>query len=83
MRADRAVEPTKSENITATWRRSAVSRGDASTGAEPGVAVGLGIEELAAVPERRDAKLLQVLRRQARKNRLVYLVLAERSLILS
>jgi hypothetical protein len=25
MRADRAVEPTKSENITVTWRRSAVS----------------------------------------------------------
>ena len=22
MRADRAVEPTKSENITVTWRRS-------------------------------------------------------------
>ena len=25
MRADSAVEPTKSENITVTWRRSAVS----------------------------------------------------------
>jgi hypothetical protein len=25
MRAERAVEPTKSENITVTWRRSAVS----------------------------------------------------------
>jgi hypothetical protein len=25
MRADKAVEPTKSENITVTWRRSAVS----------------------------------------------------------
>jgi len=25
MRADRAVEPTKSENITVTWRRSARS----------------------------------------------------------
>jgi hypothetical protein len=31
MRADRAVEPTKSENITETWRRSAVSCG--ATGA--------------------------------------------------
>jgi hypothetical protein len=30
-----------------------------------------------------DAKLLQVLRRQARENRLVYVILAERSLILS
>jgi hypothetical protein len=27
MRADRAVEPTKSENITVTWRRSAASCG--------------------------------------------------------
>ena len=27
MRAERAVEPTRSENITATWRRSAVSCG--------------------------------------------------------
>ena len=33
MRADSAVEPTKSENITVTWRRSAVSLGDASTSA--------------------------------------------------
>jgi hypothetical protein len=28
MRADRAGEPTKSENITVTWRRSARSSGD-------------------------------------------------------
>ena len=41
-----------------------------------------GIEQLHAVPERRDAKLLQVLCRQARKNRLVYLILAEGRLIL-
>ena len=27
MRADSAVEPTRSENITVTWRRSAVSWG--------------------------------------------------------
>ena len=37
---------------------------------------------LTAVPERRDAKLLQVLGRQARKDRLVYLVLAECRLVL-
>ena len=30
MRADSAVEPTKSENITVTWRRSAVSLGAGS-----------------------------------------------------
>ena len=29
MRAERAVEPTKSENITVTWRRSARSSGEA------------------------------------------------------
>ena len=29
MRADRAVEPIKSENITVTWRRSARSSGRA------------------------------------------------------
>src|SRR6516162_4520625 len=34
------------------------------------------------MPERRDAKLLQVLVRQARQNRLVYVILAECCLIL-
>ena len=34
-------------------------------------------------PSDRDAKVLQVLCRQARKDRLVYLILAERRLILS
>jgi hypothetical protein len=33
MRAERAVEPTRSENITVTWRRSALSLGDAPTAA--------------------------------------------------
>ena len=35
---------------------------------------GDGIEELAAVPKRGDAKLLQVLRRQVRQDRLVYVI---------
>ena len=34
MRAESAVEPTKSENITVTWRRSAVSWGFGSADAE-------------------------------------------------
>jgi hypothetical protein len=35
MRSERAVEPTKSENITVTWRRSAaVSRAGAAVVAE-------------------------------------------------
>ena len=37
---------------------------------------------LTAVPKRRDAKLLQVLCRQVRKDRLVYLILAEGRLVL-
>jgi len=40
------------------------------------------VEQLHPVPECCDAKLLQVLFRQARKNRLVYLILAECRLIL-
>jgi hypothetical protein len=40
MRADSAAEATKSVNIIVTWRRSAVSRGDASAVAGQGVAVG-------------------------------------------
>ena len=36
MRAESAVEPTKSENITVTWRRSAVSCGATVTAAAVG-----------------------------------------------
>jgi hypothetical protein len=42
-----------------------------------------GFEQLEAVPECRDAKLLQVLFRQARKNCLVNLIIAECRLVLS
>ena len=41
-----------------------------------------GLQQLHAVPECCDAKLLEVLFRQARENRLVYLVLAECRLVL-
>src|SRR5262245_65850492 len=41
------------------------------------------IEQLHTVPKRRDAKLLEVLFRHARKNRLVYVILAECRLILA
>ena len=40
MRADRAVEPTRSENITVTWRRSARSSGAALGGADVVASVG-------------------------------------------
>ena len=94
MRADSAVEPTRSENITVTWRRSARSSEGRSAdwawlrrrtrlAARIAAQSSDGIQQLATVPERRDAKLLQVFRCQAWKNRLVYLVLAERSLVLS
>ena len=87
-RADRAVEPTRSENITVTWRRSARSSGcalealdvvAASTEAPARVVTQSsdGIQQLHTVPKRRDAELLQVLVRQARENRLVYVILAE------
>ena len=96
MRADSAVEPTKSENITVTWRRSARSSGEAlgvldevAASAEGACALAslrraaIASRSFTAMPECRDAKLLQVFRRQVRQDRLVNLVLAERSLILS
>jgi hypothetical protein len=42
-----------------------------------------GIQQLHAVSKRRDAKLLQVLVRQTRENRLVYVILAEDRLVLA
>ena len=94
IRAESAVEPTRSENITVTWRRSARSSG-VMLGAADVVAsstggglvpasvrrVAIASSSLTAMPNCCDAKILQVLVRQARKNRLVYLVLAERRLI--
>src|SRR5215467_5586208 len=96
MRAESAVEPTRSENITVTWRRSARSSG-AALGVLGVVFRSLerrlsalvaaqssdGIQQLHAVAQCRDAKLLQVLVRQARQDRFVYLILAECRLILS
>ena len=79
MRAESAVEPTRSENITVTWRRSARSSGDtlAAPDAVAASAEGAccarfgaksryGIEENTTMPECGDTKLLQVLSRQAR-----------------
>jgi hypothetical protein len=43
---------------------------------------GDGIQQLHPVPKRCDAKFLQVLVRQARENRLVYVILAEDRLVL-
>ena len=76
MRAESAVEPTKSENITVTWRRSARSSGEAlgvldavvaSTGGRLTARVVTqssdGIEEYPAMTNGTDADFLQVLLR--------------------
>src|SRR5215472_12145898 len=90
MRPDSAVEPTRSENMTVTWRRSARSSGCA-LGALDAVAASVeGVLPLASLrraaieasilrrcPKRRYAKLLEILRREVRKDSLVYLILAE------
>ena len=95
MRADSAVEPTKSENTTVTCRRSARSSGgalgvlDLAAAAAEGPATPASVRRAAIAsssftrcPKRRDAKLLQVLVRQTRKDRLVYVILAECRLVL-
>jgi hypothetical protein len=48
MRADRAVEPTKSENMTVTWRRSARSSGGAFGALDAVVASTDGVLPLAS-----------------------------------
>ena len=95
MRADSAVEPTKSENITVTWRRSARSSGGAL--GPLGVVVG-ALGDPAALVSPRSAAMASnsftrcpieatpssfSVVRQARKNRHVYLVLAECRLVLA
>ena len=94
MRADSAVEPTKSENITVTWRRSARSSGEAlgAPGAifrsleGPGALVSLRRAAMASRSLRRwpsavTPSSLRFLRRQVWEDRLVYLILAEYRLI--
>ena len=79
IRAESAVEPTRSENITVTWRRSAVSTGcDVAGGAAATKArgrsfqrpeVGNGAKQFAAMPERRNANLFEVLIGQVSEDR--------------
>ena len=95
MRAESAVEPTKvgehHRDLAALgavfWRGAwGTRRGRCVNGGRLAARVVTqssdGIEQLHAMPECGDAKLLQVLCRQARKNRLVYLILAECRLVL-
>jgi hypothetical protein len=49
MRAERAVEPTKSENMTVTWRRSARSSGETLGVLSAGAASAVGAFALASL----------------------------------
>ena len=61
MRADSAVEPTKSENITVTWRRSARSSGGTLVAVDVVAASAEGALPLASV--RRAAMASRSIRR--------------------
>jgi hypothetical protein len=67
------------------WCRSRCYRGSRRYCFRAGVSAQRcnGVKQLQPMPDCRDAKLLQGLVRQTRKDRLVYLILAERRLILS
>ncbi len=55
MRAERAVEPTKSENMTVTWRRSAVSTERGVAGAVVAMATGASTASSLAIARSIDA----------------------------
>ena len=80
MRAESAVEPTRSENITVTWRRSAVSWGFGSVNAGCGDAgaapasSAIAAQHLAPMSER-YADLFKIMIRQMGKHRNVDVVI--------
>ena len=76
MRAERAVEPTRSENITVTWRRSAVSGGLGSVTAWTCDVDG------AAPITKDDAEVFQVLIGQVAKDRKINAVFSKTSRVL-
>src|SRR5271166_2222719 len=81
-----AVDPTRSQNITVSWRRSAWAGAGAGGGTDAGVAVraGAGAAALsAAMADRGHADGDQVVGRQVRQNVSVDLIVAERRLVLS
>ena len=60
MRAESAVEPTKSENITVTWRRSASARGAGvgsfeDTGVSPVLSAATALSNLSRAPSGRPS----------------------------
>jgi hypothetical protein len=80
-RANNAVEPTRSQNITVNWRRSASAGADASETAALTAAVGAersdGVQQLAPVADRCNANLPEILRCQLRQHLPIDLVVAE------
>jgi hypothetical protein len=86
-RAESDVDPTSSENITVTCRRSAAlwlpqQRRIPGWRAYFSAEGSDRVEQLTAMPYKLDPEVLQVLRRQARQDRLIDLVVAEVRLIL-
>ena len=83
MRVDSAVEPTKSENITVTWRRSAVSRAFGSAPAAGSVVTGVAPPRLADGREhfppmpKQDADVLEILIGQMAQYRDINFVLGK------
>src|SRR5215813_12722751 len=84
MRAESAVEPTKSENITVTWRRSAAALADAALAKEAfeGAPGCLSANQDTPMPNDGYAQVLQILRGQARQNFFCNGIFAESSLVL-
>ena len=95
MCVESAVEPTRSENITVTWRRSARSSGKAlgvldvvAASAEGGLLpasarrVAMASSSLRRCPSDATPSSLRSSSRQVRQDRLVYVILAEHRLIL-
>src|SRR4029077_17018525 len=88
MRAERAVEPTKSENITVTWRRSAASWGLGSVtawtcdvaGAAP--ASSLIARRILRRITKEDAEVFQVLIGKVAKDRKINGVFSKTSRVL-
>ena len=83
-----AVDPTRSQNITVSWRRSAWAGAGAGGGTDAGVAVGAGAgargaecrdggKELATMADRGHADGDQVVGRQVRQDVAVDIVVVE------
>ena len=95
MRAESAVDPTRSENITVTWRRSARSSGcglgaldviaasiDGALGLASSRSAAIASSSLRRCPSAVTPSSFRSSSVRSRQNRLVYLILAECRLVL-